>query len=43
MQDRIPDGIKRAIASTDFSAAEKKCPQKMKIGKLMREASRILA
>ncbi|MFO7559619.1 MAG: aldo/keto reductase [Desulfobacterales bacterium] len=42
MQDKIPGGIKRAMASTDFSAAERKCPQKMEIGKLMRKASRIL-
>jgi len=43
MQDKIPSSIKRAMASTDFSAAERKCPQKMEIGKLMRKASKILA
>jgi len=43
MQDKIPGHTKRAMASTDFSAAERKCPQKMEIGKLMRKASRVLA
>jgi predicted aldo/keto reductase-like oxidoreductase len=43
MQDKIPGDIKRAMASTDFSAAERACPQKMEIGKLMKKASRILA
>ncbi len=31
------------IASTDYSLAERKCPQKMAIGRIMREATRILA
>jgi len=43
IQDKFPNGIKRALASTDFRAAEKKCPQKMEIGKLMRKASEMLA
>ena len=33
----------KQVASLDFSAAEKKCPQKMAIGNLMKEASEILA
>jgi len=43
IRDKFPNGIKQALASTDFSAAEKKCPQKMEIGKLMRKASGMLA
>jgi len=43
MQDKIPGDIKKVLASKDFSAAERKCPQKMEIGKLMKKASRILA
>jgi predicted aldo/keto reductase-like oxidoreductase len=43
IQEKFPNGIKQALASTDFRAAEKKCPQKMEIGKLMRKASGMLA
>ncbi len=35
---RIPAQVCRQIAQTDFSAAERRCPQKMAIGRLMREA-----
>jgi len=35
---KIPLPIRRRMASTDFSPAEKKCPQRMAIGDLMRQA-----
>jgi predicted aldo/keto reductase-like oxidoreductase len=34
----IPAEIRRQISATDYSPAEKKCPRKMAIGRLMREA-----
>jgi predicted aldo/keto reductase-like oxidoreductase len=34
----IPENIRLKMADLDYSAAEQKCPQKMAIGKLMREA-----
>jgi uncharacterized protein len=34
----IPENIRRQMAHLDYSSAEQKCPQKMAIGKLMREA-----
>jgi hypothetical protein len=34
----IPDNIRLKLTDLDYSAAEQKCPQKMAIGKLMREA-----
>jgi predicted aldo/keto reductase-like oxidoreductase len=40
---RLPAETRRRIAHIDYSAAEERCPQKMAIGKLMREASRELA
>lgn len=35
---RIPAAEREKIPSIDFSAAEKKCPQKIEIGKLIKEA-----
>ena len=35
---QIPAGARRQIAMTDFTAAERRCPQKLAIGRLMREA-----
>jgi hypothetical protein len=35
---KIPERIRREMARLDYSLAEQKCPQKMAIGKLMREA-----
>jgi hypothetical protein len=36
--NEIPEMIRREMARVDYSLAEQKCPQKMAIGKLMREA-----
>ena len=36
--NRIPENIRRRMADLDYSPAEQKCPQKMAIGRLMREA-----
>jgi hypothetical protein len=36
--NQIPAAIRREMARLDYSLAEQKCPQKMAIGKLMREA-----
>jgi predicted aldo/keto reductase-like oxidoreductase len=36
--NRIPPETRRRMATIDFAAAEKCCPQKMAIGRLMREA-----
>ena len=33
----------KQVASIDFSSAEKKCPQKMAIGKLIKEAAEVLS
>ena len=35
---RLPSEIQSKIASSDYSSAEKICPQKMPIAKLMKEA-----
>ena len=35
---KIPPGIRSQMAGADFGPAERRCPQKMAIGKLMREA-----
>ena len=35
---KLPKTIRLKLAEADYSAAEQKCPQKMAIGKLMREA-----
>jgi predicted aldo/keto reductase-like oxidoreductase len=40
---KLPVEMRRRITHQDYSAAEEKCPQKMAIGKLMREAARELA
>ncbi|MGB7030804.1 MAG: aldo/keto reductase [Syntrophobacteria bacterium] len=36
--NEIPEMIRREMARLDYSLAEQKCPQKISIGKLMREA-----
>ena len=36
--NRIPETIRKEMSGLDYSLAEQKCPQKMAIGKLMREA-----
>lgn len=38
----LPDGTAQRLLSVDFSEAERNCPQRMQIGKLMREAAGIL-
>ena len=35
---RIPQKIRLEMASMDYTTAEQRCPQKMAIGKLMRQA-----
>ena len=35
----LPDQVRRNIASTDYTPAERACPNRIEIGKLMREAS----
>jgi uncharacterized protein len=40
---KIPVNIRRQMTNTDYSLAEQKCPQKMAIGKLMREAVKELS
>ena len=35
---KIPANVRNQLAGLDYSAAERQCPQKMEIGKLMREA-----
>jgi hypothetical protein len=40
--NRIPQRIRVEMANLDYTIAEQKCPQKMAIGKLMREAVRKL-
>jgi predicted aldo/keto reductase-like oxidoreductase len=39
----IPAGIRGRIGAADYTAAERRCPRKMAIGRLMREAVRELA
>jgi hypothetical protein len=39
----IPEKVRAKIASLDYSFAEKRCPQKMAIGNLMRDALKELA
>jgi predicted aldo/keto reductase-like oxidoreductase len=39
---KLPAGIPQKLSTTDFSTAEKRCPQKMAISTLMREAARKL-
>jgi uncharacterized protein len=38
----LPESVKKIVTSGDFSAAEAICPQGIKIGSVMREATRIL-
>ena len=40
---KIPQNIRARITSIDYAPAEKKCPQKMAIARLMREAADELA
>ena len=40
---KIPEYTRRQLAVTDYSLAESMCPQKMAIGKLMREAAKELS
>ena len=39
---QLPEHIRKNIKSTDFSAAELVCPQKIEIGKMMKKASEML-
>jgi uncharacterized protein len=39
----LPEATRRRLTTCDFSRAEKSCPQGLPIGKLMREASSLLA
>jgi hypothetical protein len=34
----IPENVRSRLADCDYSAAERRCPQNMAIGKLMKEA-----
>jgi hypothetical protein len=36
--NRIPDKIRWQMADLDYTPAEKRCPRKLAIGQLMREA-----
>ena len=38
----LPEAVRKALASRDYSAAESLCPQGIKIGAVMRDAVRIL-
>jgi len=40
---QIPESVKKNIAVTDFSIAERVCPHHIEIGKMMREAVNVLA
>ena len=39
----IPAEVRRRLAESDYSAAERKCPRNLAIGRLMREAASELA
>jgi hypothetical protein len=39
----LPEHVRAGLTQVDFSLAEKACPQKLAISRLMREASEILA
>jgi len=41
--NELPLDTRRRIGSTDYATAERRCPQRMPIGRLMREAARELA
>jgi predicted aldo/keto reductase-like oxidoreductase len=38
LYNRLPMNTRNRVAVSDYSTAEKKCPQKMAIGRLMKEA-----
>ena len=40
---QLPAAVRRRLAKIDYSAAERRCPQHMPIGELMREAAEVLA
>ena len=40
---QIPADVRGALASLDYSRAERSCPQKMPIAELMRQAGELLA
>lgn len=39
----LPSAVRRRMAGLDYEEAERKCPQRMEIGRLMREAAIELA
>ena len=39
---QLPDDARRSLANVDFGQAERRCPQRLAIGSLMREAGRLL-
>jgi predicted aldo/keto reductase-like oxidoreductase len=39
----LPAAVRGALAGADFSVAERRCPQRVAIGRLMREACAVLA
>jgi predicted aldo/keto reductase-like oxidoreductase len=39
---KLPEETARRLLTLDFSEAERKCPQRMRIGKLMKEAAQVL-
>ena len=41
--NKLPESTRKRVADSDYTLAEQKCPQKMAIGRLMREASEQLA
>jgi predicted aldo/keto reductase-like oxidoreductase len=41
--NKIPEKTRRRLAKADFAEAERRCPQNMAIGKLMKEAERELS
>jgi predicted aldo/keto reductase-like oxidoreductase len=40
---KLPDHIRNNIDSIDYSAAESRCPRNLEIGKIMKDAVKILA
>jgi predicted aldo/keto reductase-like oxidoreductase len=40
---RLPEYVRNSLASRDYSPAERVCPNRIEIGRAMREAARILA
>jgi len=40
---KLPVGVRSRLADTDYSLAEKKCPQGIAIGRIMRQAAKVLA